>query len=107
MALELDNLINRADKINTIKSNLSMPSIYEQMAEECSELSQALLKKARKIRNENPTPKTMQEIDKNITEEFTDVILCAYVLDLDFDYFTLDFKLDRWIKRAERIDHVC
>lgn len=105
MALELDNLINRTYKINTIKNNFSTPSIYEQMAEECSELAQALLKKARKIRNENPTPKTMQEIDTNITEEFTDVILCACVLDLDFDCFTLDFKLNRWIKRAERIDH--
>ena len=37
---------------------IGLPAMLEQMAEETAELTQALLKYSRKLRNENPTPKT-------------------------------------------------
>lgn len=69
------------------------------MAEECSELSKALLKKARKLRNENITPMSYSEINENLIEEYTDVSLCSMVLSLSADPIILSEKLDRWIFR--------
>lgn len=74
-------------------------ALYEQLAEESSELAQACLKKARKLRSENYTPKTMDEIDANLIEEYTDVILSAEVCDLYFDEQLKDYKLNRWVER--------
>lgn len=45
----------------------------ELLAEECSELSQAALKAARKARGENPTPRTKEEIRNQLLEEIADV----------------------------------
>lgn len=39
-------------------NEIGVPAMLEQCAEECTELAQACLKLARKIRNENPTPAT-------------------------------------------------
>lgn len=47
-------------------------ALLEQLAEESAELAQAALKMARKIRNENPTPKSREEI--------ADVELCISIL---------------------------
>ena len=86
-------------KISEVRRLIPEPALYEQMAEECAELGQVLLKKARKIRAENYTPKNYSEIDSNLTEEFTDVFLCSLVLSLYFDDRMLSEKLDRWIFR--------
>ena len=86
-------------KINEVKRLIAEPALLEQMGEECAELAQALLKKARKIRGENYTPKTFATIDNDIVEEFTDVILCSMVLSLEVDTNILNKKLDRWICR--------
>lgn len=86
-------------KINEIKRLIAEPALLEQMSEECAELAQALLKKARKIRGENYTPRTFASIDNDIVEEFTDVILCSMVLSLEVDTNILNRKLDRWICR--------
>lgn len=40
---------------------IGAPAMCEQAAEECTELAKAFLKLARIIRNENPTPVTMEE----------------------------------------------
>ena len=85
--------------IQTIQKITTEPAKLEQLAEECCELAQALLKKARKIRGESWTPKTISELDYNISQEYTDVVLCAQVLGLEIDSFTYDFKLERWVKR--------
>ena len=74
-------------------------ALYEQLAEECSELAQAALKKARKLRNENYTPKTMDEIDADILEEYNDVRLCVMVLNLSENPWAISNKLNRWIRR--------
>lgn len=87
------------EKLWAVRKELTEAAMLEQMAEECSELTQALLKKARKLRNENYTPKALDEICENIEEEFSDVMLCSRVLYLTSDFSIEQKKLDRWIKR--------
>ena len=52
-------------------------ALLEQLAEEWAELAQAALKMARKIRNENPTPKSRADCVANLQEEIADVELCV------------------------------
>ena len=78
---------------------IGIPAMLEQTAEECNELAKALLKKARKLRGENPTPLTMTEIDKDITEEYTDVIQCTRELKLSVDWDQMRTKEERFIQR--------
>ena len=91
--------------IDAVRVHLSDSAILEQMAEECCELGQALLKKSRKLRGENFTPLTLDEIHKNITEEFTDVIICSEVLGLQIDMDIFVNKLHRWIERLENANN--
>lgn len=53
-------------------------ALLEQLAEESAELAQAALKMARKIRNENPTPKSRADCVANLQEE--NVELCISIL---------------------------
>ena len=53
-------------KFDEVRRLVPEPALYEQMAEECSELSKALLKKARKLRAENQTPLGYSEINDNL-----------------------------------------
>jgi NTP pyrophosphatase (non-canonical NTP hydrolase) len=94
-----------SEDVQFIKSTIPEPAKYEQMAEECVELAQALLKKARKLRNENFTPKSIDEIDDNIDEEFNDVMLCAIVLDLSPSNDILTKKLSRWVERNKHANN--
>lgn len=55
---------------------IGLPASLEQLAEECAELGKASLKMARKLRDENPTPLTKEEILENLNEEMADVMLC-------------------------------
>lgn len=84
-----------------IRGYISEATLYENLAEECTELAKAALKKSRKLRGENPTPKTMEEIDTDIDEEIADVNACLFVLDRgsNFDYFCQ--KLARWCDRIK------
>lgn len=52
----------------------------EQLAEESAELAQAALKMARKLRGENPTPKSRADCIANLQEEIADVELCISIL---------------------------
>ena len=88
-----------ASDIDFVKRNLCEPAILEQAAEECSELAQAFLKKARKLRGDNPTPKEMDEINENLVEEYTDLVICAITLDLKIDENVMKAKLERWTDR--------
>ena len=92
---------------NIIVKHIGKPVLLEQAAEECNELSHACLKMARKMRGENPTPKTMDEIKADITEEIADVMLCIeYLIDAeiadeaDIEEVMLQKKL-RWISRLK------
>lgn len=77
------------------------PAALEQLAEECSELAKAALKKARILRRENPTPVSIEEANLDLIEEFNDVYLCAGVVDLEPNYNYIDKKLNRWKRRLE------
>lgn len=69
-------------KNNIIVKHIPKPVLLEQAAEECTELSHACLKMARKMRGENPTPKTIEEITSSLNEEVADVLLCIeYLFD--------------------------
>lgn len=87
------------EHIQTIRRIIPEPALYEQLAEECVELAQASLKKARKLRDENFTPKTMDEIDQEIIEELTDVLLVANVCNLNYDKKLEEQKAQRWVYR--------
>lgn len=76
-------------------------AMYEQLAEECCELAQAALKCARIIREDNPTPITMDEARDNLDEEFNDVMVCAYELDLSVDMSQVKYKINRFLDRWE------
>lgn len=92
-------MVDLKAKLLVVADIIPEPALYEQLAEECSELAQAALKKARKLRNENYTPKTMDEIDADILEEYNDVRLCAMVLNLNENPWSITNKLNRWIRR--------
>lgn len=59
-----------------VVDKIGVPALLEQTAEESVELAHACLKLARKIRGENPTPKTKEELSHNLNEEIADVRLC-------------------------------
>lgn len=79
-------------------------AMLEQLAEESAELAQAALKKARVIRGENPTDKTLDLADANLEEEFSDVVQCARELHLEPDEEQIKRKevrfSDRWKKKV-------
>lgn len=80
---------------------IGKPAMLEQLAEEAAELSQAALKLARVIRNENPTPVTQREAQKRLIEEWTDVYQCAMELDLLVDWPQINEKQRRFEQRWE------
>lgn len=90
-----------------VEDYLSEEAILEQCAEECSELAQACLKLARKLRGENPTPRSARDCLLDLNEEMADVTLCmnAIVNKGIISYESIDSvytkKLDRWLSRLE------
>lgn len=75
------------------------PAMLEQLAEECTELAKAALKKARAIRKENPTPIDVRDAGLAVREEFTDVMICANELNLVPSDAVRRRKLSRWHER--------
>lgn len=92
--------------MSKIVDEIGEAALLEQTAEECVELAQACLKLARKLRDENPTPMSKEDILKNINEEMADVALCLdEIVDAGFvSYEGVDFvimqKRERWEKRV-------
>lgn len=89
-----------------ILKKVSKPALYEQLAEECTELAQASLKMARKLRGENPTPKDENEIMTNIVEECSDVVGCLRIIGIHPDKATMANKNERWVKRLKTMEEV-
>lgn len=89
----------------SIVDQIGVPALLEQMAEECCELAQACLKMARKLRDENPTPKSVEDIRDNLVEEMADVELCrilleeAEVVGYREPFAVMHEKEERWKKR--------
>lgn len=87
--------------MGNIEKKIGRSALLEQLAEECSELSQAALKQARILRGENPTPVTEQEAYNKVIEEYTDVIQMAIELNLQIDQSQLIRKDKRWNDRIK------
>lgn len=91
-----------------IKSKIGKPAVLEQLAEECCELAQISLKRARILRGENPTPKTITETDANFLEEIADVLNCISVIADELDMNKVrnvqKKKLNRWKKRIMEVE---
>lgn len=84
-----------------IRSKVNLVDLYNQLAEEASELAQAANKMVRVLRGTNPTPKTFEEVSANISEEFSDLVLVAKLLGIEVDWLITEYKLYRWRKRLE------
>ena len=89
--------------------HIGQPAMLEQTAEECTELAQACLKLARKLRGENPTPKDILDISFNLAEEVADVLICleelkniSYAADITNN--VIDIKTDRIKERFKEAE---
>jgi len=82
-----------------IENIIGKAALLEQLAEESAELAKAALKQSRIIRNENPTPVTMEASQFNLIEEFSDVIQCARELGLRPNDDQIHRKDIRWHNR--------
>jgi hypothetical protein len=87
-----------------IRQKVSEAALYEQLAEECVELAHAALKLARIKRGENPTPVSAEEAMRAVMEEYTDVRLVAYVLEMGLDIEMFKSKLLRWYERLGEVN---
>lgn len=79
-------------------------AMLEQMAEEAAELAQAALKLARVLRAENPTPVTLEDAERELTAEFTDVQHCAGELKLETDWQQIGEKNRRFKRRMDEME---
>ena len=93
---------------DNIVRRIGVPAVLETCAEECNELAKVCLKLSRKLRNEQPTPKTKEEILNELTEEIADVVACLEVLSDETNLIAddligtiADSKRKRWIRRID------
>ena len=98
---EYSNWTGKIDVVNDI----GVPATLELCAEEAVELAHAALKMARKLRGENPTPKSMDDIIDALTEELGDIQInidkileYGIVSKADVDAVK-EFKRKRWEER--------
>lgn len=78
--------------------HIGEPAMYEQLAEECVELSHAALKLARYLRGENKVHgHTEEDLRDHLCEEFADLIVCSQEIDranlVDVD------RVEEWINK--------
>lgn len=86
--------------VDTIKLFLNEHELLKQLAEECSELSQAALKAIRaKGYSLNWTPKSKDEAQADLIEEAQDVMSLLYLLGILPDDIENYWKYDRWADR--------
>lgn len=89
-----------------IIESLSLDDLLIQLAEEASELAQALTKYYRVIHASNPTPVSLAEAREAIVEEIADVNVAAEALRLKLMISCDDIaeveakKIERWRRRA-------
>lgn len=87
--------------VDYIRSQLDERTLLEQLAEESSEFTQAVLKLIRSGGlSKNTTPVTIDEAQANFTEECGDISLVLYILGTFDDEIILDNpKLKRLAER--------
>lgn len=87
--------------MSSMCEKMGQAAVYELLAEECCEFAQAALKMARILRNENPTPVTPEQAMQHLTEEYSDVLICAGDLNLFIDPQLMNRKRARFEERWE------
>lgn len=107
MAYAVNEIEQRLGKVRELSTGASL---YEQVAEEATELAHAAQKIARYLRGEQPIAEDFDifKEEENFKEEYGDVLLSVYavmgVCCGDFYIETVesyDKKLDRWVERLE------
>lgn len=98
-----DNALDCKIKAEAIRARLSLEDQLLQLAEECGELSAAVLKLVRIRRGKSPTPIKEIEALGRIEEELTDVRVCLDVIgDQIWRSDLYAFKMNRWYYRLEK-----
>lgn len=82
--------------------DLSKPCIYDQLAEEATELAQAAIKMARILRRENPSPVTPHFAEHMVEEEYNDLMNVIHLLGYAEDKDKQREKMRRWIERLNQ-----
>lgn len=82
-----------------IEESISRAGLFEQLAEEATELAHAALKMARVLRGENPTPMSEKAAEIYVLEEYSDVVLCARILEVQENHSVMLMKHKRWNER--------
>ena len=89
-----------------IKQRVSEEDLYNQRAEEASELAHAANKMVRVLRGTNPTPVDKKKAMDSVIEEYTDLVsVASNILELRPDWLIGDYKLYRWRRRLEEQDN--
>lgn len=97
-----DNALDCKIKAEAIRTRLSLEDQLLQLAEECGELSAAVLKLVRIRRGSSPTPMTEIEALGRIEEELTDVRVCLDVIgDQLWRSDLYAYKMSRWYDRLK------
>ena len=97
-----DNALDCKIKAEAIRTRLSLEDQLLQLAEECGELSAAVLKLVRIRRDKSPTPMTEIEALGRIEEELTDVRVCLDVIgDQLWRSDLYAYKMSRWYDRLK------
>lgn len=84
-----------------IRGKVSRAELLAALAEEAAEMVQAALKARRALTCENPTPKSFERCIQDLTEEISDVMVCAEALELNPDHAIMALKRERWVIRLE------
>lgn len=91
-------------RLQEVGKQLGANEILLQLAEECSELSQACLKMVRA--NKGLTPKSVGECKDSLTEELNDVKVCMEIIEYLVpglqarQQFYREYKTERWHART-------
>ena len=93
-------------ELETIRENLTVDLILDQLMEEAAEVIQAANKVKRAMNGKNPTPVTKETALKTLEEELTDVLVCAEVLKQyeAIEYGETTEKVKRWADRLKGVN---
>ncbi len=89
----------------SIEGRLPQEELLAQLAEECTELAHAALKKRRTLSAVNPTPVSESTAQRMLLEETADVLLLLALCGVDVTAPEIDLiqeqKAARWIARLK------
>lgn len=90
--------------LDAIREKVAEPALYENLAEEASEVAHAALKVARIMRGENPTPLKIPQAMSRLKQEVCDLFVVCDVLGISGDYDYMFSKIQRWLSRLEELE---